>query len=284
MLICQKKKLQCTVCKTSKTRDAAARSAPQTSRAPKPTAKTKPTTWPAQTGVAESPAPEARLFVEFEPEFAGGVDVAEPPGEPPVPDAVGETDPVEDTPALLEGGSGTEIFSTKVALCFELSRKSSSLAQLGSLEDLSLSAVQRRNMALLAQILVPSLTTPPPALVHDTKSCVTVRAIISKKLFMPASLPDPKQVRHWSIHPYQPSGLPLGRQMHSRVLALGPLSFWHSVHFETILSQGVHSVSLLGPSGAVICFEGWPGPPALTPGRKTASDAAAKRIGRNMLT
>lgn len=195
--------------------------------------------------------------MEFEDELAGGVDVAEPPDEVPVLDPVGESESVEEAPLLEAGsGSGTEMLRTKVALFLVLSRKSSALAQLGSFEFLSLSAVQTRKAELLAQMLMPSLTTPPPALVHDTKSCVTVLAMLSKKLSMPASVPELRQVRHWSIQPYHPSGLLLGRQMQSRMLLLGPLSFWHSIHFLVILSQGVHSVSLLGPSGAVTCFEG----------------------------
>lgn len=113
---------------------------------------------------------------------------------------------------------------TCVALLFWLgSEKRSKLAQLS---PPFLSEAHSLHRALLAQMLSPSLTTLPPALVHDVRSWVIMVARLPKK----SLLPDPMQSRHLERYPYQASSSELGMQMQfviSDPMPPGRLIFWH---------------------------------------------------------
>ena len=96
------------------------------------------------------------------------------------------------------------------------------LAQLASPPVLS--AAHARKLELLAQMLSPSLTMPPPTSVHETNSWLMVRDRLSKK--SPSSYePGDRHARQPFIDVYHPSGL--GMQTQDRMPLLAPVSFWH---------------------------------------------------------
>jgi len=99
--------------------------------------------------------------------------------------------------------------------------KISKLAQLGCPSVLS--AAHAWNAELLAQMLVPLLTMPPPVSVHEVKSWRMVRDRLSKKS-LSSYEPGDRQAEQPLTDVYQPSGL--GMHTQSRTSLAGQWSFW----------------------------------------------------------
>lgn len=178
---------------------------------------------------------------------------------PAVPDAVVFAAPVlvaaaapEVVVAVVDELAGSPGISTTYVPLLDSAGlpKTLMLAQLASFPPV-LSAAHRSKAELLAQMLAPSgLVTPPPALVHDTNSCVMVPAMFLKKPSLGELLA--RQSRHPLMEVYQPSGFSM--HTHCRTASPGLLRVWHRT-MASIMGLQPHSSSLFGPSGAVLVLD-----------------------------